>query len=335
MHTAKDFDIPNDQIISILMGTFNGAKYLSDQIESIISQDYINWNLYIRDDGSTDETVQIIQQYSIIDSRIIYIPDIGYKNNYGAGHNFSRLLEVTPVNSFTMFADQDDFWRADKISKSFQAMWQLEAAHEEEPCLIFTNFTYVDDHLKEITSKVDFSVVKSNKIELKHALVQSLAYGCTMMINKSLRILVTPVPVEAIIHDYWILLVAAATGNVQYLPHSSILYRQHGSNVSGTYKASNFKNRVDRLFFHWEKMAAEIDREINLAILLRDNFKLSLTHAAKIELNKFISLGSKGGLGASITLFKSGYQRQRWYQSLVFYILIITRDRKNVVDITT
>lgn len=175
-----------DESVTILLATYNGEKYISHQLNSILSQSYTNWHLIIRDDVSKDNTPDIIEKY-----RELYPDKIEVLNNSGINKgsllNFGTLLQAAGNARYIMFCDQDDEWLINKIEVTFLKMRELEKKYGlSYPIMIYTNFQYVDEHLKIIRSKAEFDVNRIKNFGFSHLLAQNPVYGCTGMINRSL-----------------------------------------------------------------------------------------------------------------------------------------------------
>lgn len=216
--------------VAILMSTYNGEKYLRDQIESIQHQSYQDWHLYIRDDGSKDNTVKIINEYTDADQRITLISETR-QQNLGVMRSFLKLLEMTDADYY-MFSDQDDYWKKDKVAITLEAMKNSEELNL--PICVHTNLTIVDSKLKGST------LMKDNSWSgFRELLFANCVTGCTMMINQALKDRIdfkNKTLKNLYMHDWWLALIAAAFGKVTYLDQSTILYRQHTGNLVGSNK---------------------------------------------------------------------------------------------------
>ena len=130
--------------IAILMATYNGAKYLREQIDSILSQTSGLWHLYIHDDGSKDGTIEILNDYATRCAETVTVLD--YPSQGGALQNFMSLLEKVEADYY-MFSDQDDVWYPTKVEKSYLAMKEQEALHPDKPIIVHSDVRVVDSQL--------------------------------------------------------------------------------------------------------------------------------------------------------------------------------------------
>lgn len=232
----------NSKAIAILMATYNGERYLREQIDSILNQDNDDWTLYIRDDGSEDNTLLIIDEYIRKYDSIILIKDrLGSK---GASGNFFQLLQSVD-SSYYMFADQDDIWLPDKIKKAYAQMKILEQKYISYPIVIGTDLVVVDN-LLNVLSKSLWHICKINTSLLKDVDYLGICngfVGCTMIINEKVKKIIEPTLPTNIIHDYWIAMnVAINNGILDFMSDAQILYRQHTQNTIGA-------ERIDMIYY--------------------------------------------------------------------------------------
>lgn len=222
----------NDKSIAILLGTYNGDKYLVCQIDSLINQTISDWTLYICDDGSTDDTPFIIEKYVNKHSNITLIKN--NVENIGAKNNFLRLLES--VNSkYYMFCDQDDIWLPEKIEVSLYHMQKIEQNSQKIPIVIHTDVILVDSKQKVI-AKSFWKEAHLNPDKMKnynYLAICSYVLGCTMLFNSLAKEKAFPVNENALMHDWWISTQVIKTGIIYSIYDQTMLYRQHENNVSG------------------------------------------------------------------------------------------------------
>jgi glycosyltransferase involved in cell wall biosynthesis len=227
--------------IAVLLSTYNGAKYLPEYLESMRQQTVQQFKLFIRDDGSTDDTLKIIQEYRI---RNHHVEIVSAGENVGVIRSFSLLLEYALEKSsfeYFMFADQDDVWLPHKIEISLLRMMEMESEYNKRPILVHSDLLVVDKHLKQLSSSFwRYQNLDPQYCQLNRLLVQNVITGCTMLINAPLAKLSVSFPQGVIMHDWWLGLVAAVFGEISYISEPTILYRQHEINSVGARKFSIF-----------------------------------------------------------------------------------------------
>jgi glycosyltransferase involved in cell wall biosynthesis len=223
--------------ISICMATYNGEPFLKQQLDSILAQSNQDWQLLVRDDGSDDDTVPIVEDYaSRLPDKIRLIKDNGVR--LGASLNFGKLLEYADTE-YVMFSDQDDVWLPNKIELTLNAMKAAEQIYPDKPVLIHTDLKVVDSDLNIIAD----SMWSYQKLfpeagdDLSRIMAQNVVTGCTVMINKKAGAVSLPIPAEAIMYDWWLALNVCRHGKIIYVSIPSVLYRQHSRNQLGAQKA--------------------------------------------------------------------------------------------------
>lgn len=219
--------------VRILLATYNGEKYIGEMIESILAQDYTDWQLVLSDDQSKDGTVAILEDYAgkYPDRITHYRSGLHFGNAQG---HFLHLLNQFPDAPYIMFCDQDDVWHNQKVSATLKKMQEIEKPGT--PALVHTDLRVVDGQLREMDpSFLGYSGLSGDRVELKHLLVQNVVTGCTMMINRTLAELANAHMPEGkiLMHDWWLALIAASMGTVGFLNQATIDYRQHGNNTVG------------------------------------------------------------------------------------------------------
>jgi glycosyltransferase involved in cell wall biosynthesis len=296
----------NDSV-DIVLATYNGAKFLTEQINSILNQTYPNWHLLIGDDGSTDSTPEILQAFKgIYPDKITICP---FKDNVGVSQNFSRLLELTDA-PYMMLCDQDDFWLPEKIELTLFKMKELEETWgSEEPLLVHTDMEVVDDNLNLIAASQwkRQHLNPKDSVKLNAVLMQNASWGCTMMFNRALIDIALPIPTESFIHDYWLVLVAAACGHIDYVNKPTMLYRQHEKNWIGS-KAANFSWFIENIKAgseHQEKIEMRMMKNMVRGYILYKRYHNVLSEEQRNLLVHFINLKYQ-------PLWKELYWRMRY-----------------------
>jgi hypothetical protein len=221
--------------VEVLLATYNGARFLREQIDSILAQDYGNIRVLARDDGSSDGTVEILDQYAKRFPGCFRVMPSSAPTG-SAKNNFLLLMKASTADH-VCFADQDDVWLPAKVTRTKQAMDQLQSRWGAKiPLLVFTDMHVVDENLtilhESFWSRMNINPDRMRS--LAKLLVQSLVTGCTAMLNRPLLELSLRMPDEAFMHDRWIGLLAAFMGKSSEVRIPTVLYRQHEHNVLGT-----------------------------------------------------------------------------------------------------
>ncbi len=221
--------------IEILLATYNGEKYLPEQIDSIINQDTDDWHLTISDDGSSDATVQIIDDYCRRYPQ--KIARAFSKTRFGnARDHFFWLMRQCDAD-YMLFSDQDDVWHSDKVRLFVQALRDGERENgRETPVLVFSDLNVVDQNLNIMYPSLTRLQRQSPEVQdYRYLLYQNTVTGCASGINRSLAQLAGRCvhSDQTVMHDWWLALAAARFGKMIYLDQSTIDYRQHGDNSVG------------------------------------------------------------------------------------------------------
>ena len=241
--------IQNENSIAILMATYNGEKYLSEQIDSIIAQNNRDWTLYIQDDGSNDNTRRIIDEYCQKDERIVYV-DLGLTHQ-GCCNNFMTLLNVVE-SKYYMFSDQDDVWLPEKIDISLEKMKEQEIAHPDKPILIFTDRILVNEKLEYLQNgnpawnpRLAFPPEKLKKIinlltELDILYLLCIIAGNTTLFNRKIKN-ISRSYLNIRCHDSNVALSTRKNGGIiEPLLTPTVLYRLHSGQTCGISKGNSF-----------------------------------------------------------------------------------------------
>lgn len=220
--------------VAILLATYNGEKYLDQQMRSLVTQTYRDSIIMVRDDKSTDSTPEILAKWADAYPKKISVIDDDLGNVRSAA-NFSRLMQLCEAQYFA-FCDQDDVWLPRKIELLMSEMRRLERERSSNtPILIHSDLTVVDEGLKVVSSSL-FQHRKINPAtghRLDRLIVNNVMTGCASLGNRALLELGRPVPEEFTFHDWWLALVAASCGVISTIAESTVLYRQHGRNQVG------------------------------------------------------------------------------------------------------
>ena len=216
--------------IQILMSTYNGEKYLKEQLDSILNQSLPVSSILIRDDGSTDRTMEILAEYSQRYPQITYYPE----RNIGAAESFMELIGMADAQmDYIAFSDQDDVWLPGKLERAVSCLERMQ--NREVPLLYCSNTIPVDSQLHPLPTD---SLPRNVRPSFGNAIVQNINTGCTCVVNGALiRVARHKHPKFVIMHDWWLYLIATCFGEVYWDSEAYIEYRQHVNNEVGA-KAS-------------------------------------------------------------------------------------------------
>ena len=283
--------------VAILLATYNGEKFLKEQLDSIMNQTFVGAKCYIHDDGSTDETINIINEYQeLYPERVIVVdgPVCG-----GSKANFMFLLHKIDADYY-FFCDQDDVWGKDKIEKMLIEF----AAKEDEaiPCVMFSDLIVTDEQLNTIAdSYFDYIGANPERIYYRQLLIQNFIAGCSMLFNRKAAEMARQYEnIDNIyMHDWWIVLIAALVGKVLKSEYTLTFYRQHSSNEIGAQKRVTILDVIAHVFGtvfgkHKKEILERIYRPRRMA---KELYKIpGLNSEEKNFLIQFSNIDNKGKL---------------------------------------
>lgn len=222
--------------VYVVLSTYNGARYVVALIESVRRQTFRDWRLLVRDDGSSDATLEIVAELARQDPRISLLPPDG--RNLRAPGSFGALLAAAREQGagYVFLADQDDVWLEGKLDRLLAAMADAEArAGVGVPVLVYSDLAVVADDLRVIhpSFRRQQRLPPPGEAALHTLLTQNVVTGCASLLNRALLDVVVPLPESLAMHDWWIAQCAAATGRIVAVDEPTVLYRQHASNVVG------------------------------------------------------------------------------------------------------
>lgn len=235
--------------VLIMMASFNGEKYIREQIESILNQSFENWKLIIQDDCSSDKTLSVINEYVKEDNRIRLLINDG---EHGAYYNFHSLINKCKTwnSNYYMFADHDDIWHADKIQTMVNYFEQNTT--DDVPTMIYGDMEIIDGKGNKTGKRINDLLKLKYRSQLD-PFFNHTVFGCNCMINSELFNLVPSVntndKVTSILcHDNYYAKYAAIFGQLIYIDSLLMDYRRYGENVTSKHEYSyGIKKIVRRL----------------------------------------------------------------------------------------
>ena len=275
--------------IDILLATYNGSKYLHEQLDSILSQSYGNINVIIRDDGSSDNTVMIIKEYEQKDNRVKLLSD--NLGNLGFVRNFEELMKNS-TSEYLMFSDQDDIWYNNKVETSYKRIKAIEEKNGKScPILVHTNSKIMN---YETRTKSLFISDCAKNSSFENSFFNFFVQGSTMLINGSLKREALPFSKEVYLHDRYLHLIAEFIGIRSYIDVPTMDYRQHSNNEIGSRGTNIIKRLISNRYFN--------QNDKILFYYLHNHYKNSVEDYKIEKLNIFFRI-----INSDISRFKRMY----------------------------
>lgn len=289
--------------VTIMLATYNGEKYLEEQLESIINQTYKNWKLIISDDNSTDSTKQIIDKYiSLYPNKIKSIIN---KDLHSAKGNFINLFSEVEKSDYYMFCDQDDVWVNTKIEKFVN---RIEQENELEPVLEYCDLKVVDKNLRTLNeSFLKYTNNYPPNESFKKFILENHIPGCTMFFNNSLKEKIGKISKECRMHDWWVSLVASAFGKIIFVDETLNLYRQHENNTIGANK-SRKKKRIPSIISKIKYIKMFNNSILKQLVDFKEKYQLDDEKTNKIIIESVTFLKSKNMLKKYLFLKRNNYK---------------------------
>lgn len=306
--------------VAILLATYQGESWLEELLLSLVAQTHKDWALYARDDGSHDDTLRLLEAFRDRGLRpTLILPAAA--TPLGPTQSFSLLLgaALEAGEETFFFCDQDDVWEPLKIERSLDSLRAAPAG----PALVHTDLSVADKDLQTLSPSFRRAThtldIAPNP--LPRLLAQNFVTGCTVGFNRALAEVAYPVPPDALMHDWWVALLASATGTVRYVDEPLIRYRQHGSNASGGVGNSlskKFSDFVRGKFSPMNLMRARLRQMRSLERRLRENQFLG----AAADVEPLLGVLATHPLRAVVIHWRGGVRLQGWPRTLLYYLCL-------------
>lgn len=224
MKTTGQQPLTDNVTVAVAMSTYNGERFVADQIDSVLAQEGCDVHLFVRDDGSRDGTADILRDYA---ARGLIVLDAG--ENKGMVPSFFAALAMVPDTfEFIAFCDQDDVWHSDKLSRALSVLAQRD---QTIPQLYCSEYIFCDEQLNRTAR----SHLNRNGVSFPKLMAENVCSGNTMVMNRALMTeLLADGPEDVYVHDWWTALVAAGLGELTYDDFPSLEYRRTGGTISPT-----------------------------------------------------------------------------------------------------
>lgn len=294
--------------VTILLATYNGENYINSQLISIIGQSFQDWELIIHDDGSTDKTIDIINKWMKIDSRIKLIDDGLVFGN--AVKNFMHLLSFS-TSEFSMFCDQDDIWFENKVECMYEV---INSKNQSIPQLVYSGAYVWSDYT---VTGVELPLFFPKKVE-DFLFLNCGINGCFAIFNLETLNLMKQQSWEQAMHDHILQLLVTCFGEVSYIKQSLMLYRRHNSTVTKGNVDSNLVNKVAD-----NKLVPVIDKEhYNAVIEFSEKYKDRLSPQDSKIINVYKKLVSQSIIDKIFTVIKYRFNIGNSVLTLIAKIIV-------------
>ncbi|HFI0862273.1 TPA: glycosyltransferase family 2 protein [Streptococcus suis] len=302
--------------VNILMSTYNGQQFLAEQIRSIQDQSYTDWTLFIRDDGSSDNTKEILKDFERQDSRI-HLIDNDKSDNLGVIKSFHKLVNHDRADYY-FFSDQDDVWLPNKLELSLKETKNYLA---DLPLMVYMDLKVVNQDLEIMTESMVKSQSHHANTELVQELTENTVTGGVAMINHALAEMWQETD-DILMHDWYLALLASAFGNLVFIDRPGELYRQHSDNVLG---ARTLSKRFKKWIRPHILFAVYWDLIKNSQKQARHLLQMPLSQSNRELIEAFVNIMDKPMLERFRILRKYGLRKNKFFHTLVFTTLIVTK----------
>jgi len=280
--------------VHIACSAKNAARWIDAFVEGLVAQTHRDWVLWIRDDGSTDDTRQRLEAWQRRDPRVAHI--ITGENSLGLSQAFADVLARIPAEARAVAtADADDVWMPHRIERTLEALTDAERM-TAGPVLVHTDLEVVDEQLQRLAPSFWASqAMHPTPTSLRSLAIQNVATGPTLLFNGALLAHLRTIPAAVTNHDWWIALVAMVTGRLVAVPECTVWYRQHGANnTAGARQESAWR----RLRGAWARRAIvrrDVDRMARQAGALAQAYGAQLSDADREMLTGLAGIAERTG----------------------------------------
>ncbi|MDE3143227.1 MAG: glycosyltransferase family 2 protein [Bacteroidota bacterium] len=284
-------------LISVAMATCNGEKFISRQIDSILTQTVQPAEIIVCDDASTDHTLSILKQYEVKGLIKLY----SNEKRLGVINNFKKAVSLTSADNYIALSDQDDIWFPEKLEQTQQQLIKIDTG--THPCIVYSDMMMIDENEKHI----NFSFLNELGLDkYQHSLITLLyanfVAGCTVLMNIKMRELFATIPnSKSFNHDTWIALIAFSMGKAKKLSNPYMLYRKHTHNVS--FANHRKKNRLLKVVDHLKSAFVQngfLDDQIVLVKEFYKYFKEDLPEDNRKIIQQFLRQENKSSIKRKI-----------------------------------
>ena len=307
----------------IALATCDGSRFLEEQLDSLAAQTLPPCRLVVVDDGSNDDTVARIRMWALRSSFSVLL--LVRENRLGSLTSFAEALAATEA-AYVFLCDQDDHWDPDKAEVLLRCMARLEEKHGRDvPLLVHGDLRLID--VSGTVINPSFHLLQNldpSRDDLLDLALQNTVTGCATLVNRACLDAALPFPERAVLHDWWLALVAAGLGAVAYEPVPLVSYRQHGSNLVGAagFRQQMFR-RLRQLLGHWQlgNLVLPPIQQLQAYVESYGNrLGRSLSHDRALYVKRLTSNVRTERMAAALAL---RLRKHGWVRTLGFYFCLL------------
>lgn len=302
--------------VHIVMATYNGEKYVREQMDSLLSQTHKQLTIEVCDDGSTDGTVAIIREYMAKDTRVklhVNTQNCGYVKNFLTGIKRCQA-------PYVMLCDQDDIWREDKVAQTLRVMKEAEKEMSGKPVLVFTDAECFDSDTKRTLGFFhETSHLDVKKVDTAHLFMENKCIGCTMMMNRAVLPYLEELPEEIRVHDWWLALICSHFGTIRYVPQATLRYRQHEGNQIG---GSSFGGYLKKRLAHIREQRQALLLTYRQGAAFLHLFGTQMDKKQRIVAEQFAGMEQAGFFGRRCRILRHGFKKSGWVRNIGLLLLV-------------
>lgn len=302
--------------VHIVLATYNGERFLREQMDSVLAQTYENITVEVCDDGSTDGTAAIVREYEAQDERVklhMNPHNLGYVKNFLEG-----VKRCTAP--YVMLCDQDDIWQKDKVEKTLLAMQKAEKKMAGKPVLVFTDAVNFDSETgEELGFFHETSHLDVKKVDTAHLFMENKCIGCTMMMNRAILPYLKELPEEIRVHDWWLALICSHFGTIEYVPQATLRYRQHEENQIG---GSSYTGYLKKRLTHIREQRRTLVQTYRQGAAFLRIFGEQMDRQQRVLAENFASMEQTGFFGRRYRILRYGYKKSGLFRNIGLFLLV-------------
>jgi len=301
--------------VCVLLSTFNGELYLEEQLSSLANQTFSEFDIIARDDGSSDDTISILQSAGV--------EVVCGDENIGPQLSFIKLVQAAlekPYYNYFLFCDQDDIWCDTKIETLLKAV-RSSYPYQTKPVLAFSDLIVVNYRNEEIApSFLKLQQLDPSRVSLNQLLTQNVVTGCATLFNREMATLISSINKDVLMHDWASAILASLYGELLFVDQPLVRYRQHNNNTIGVKK-----NELFDYYQLLKKLLAGEHRPLNnnikQALVIYDHLDKSRVDGNKLQaLQAFISLKEQPSIKKTYLVLKFGFLKHGLVRNLAMII---------------